>query len=378
MAGGDGSLMTLVMMAKEAGCDIATLVCCVLPYGTGNDLARVLNWGGSEGDLKIYSSLPQLVREICLNSDEKALNVWTIMVKYRANGTTYEIDNKTRDYFSRNETVFERYMINYWSMGEDARVGTGFEKKRTKNRFCNTCVYGSIGLCNWICGGCCGQRPPLITEQIEYVKTLKGKQVLSNSSQQEKTVPKKEALIVEEEEETKEQLINPFLPKGDDGILFTTNTKDPNHIHINQHAVSWLALNIPSFMGGRANPWPLSDDIGLKNPYSKSSVKGVNSQKNLAKQFNFQQQDPSDNKLEFISFNFSYEMAFLRRGWRLAQEEGPIEFKFRRFDNDNFTYMNIDGEFYKIKNPDTVTIQLAKEALPTGSLKILVRRSEDR
>lgn len=58
MAGGDGSLMTLVMMAKEAGCDIATLVCCVLPYGTGNDLARVLNWGGSEGDLKIYSSLP--------------------------------------------------------------------------------------------------------------------------------------------------------------------------------------------------------------------------------------------------------------------------------------------------------------------------------
>jgi hypothetical protein len=49
-------------------------------------------------------------------------------------------------------------------------------------------------------------------------------------------------------------------------------------------------------------------------------------------------------------------MAFLRRGWRLAQEEGPIEFKFRRYENDNFTYMNIDGEFYKIKNPDTVTI----------------------
>ena len=137
MAGGDGSLMTLVMMAKEAGCDIANLVCCVLPYGTGNDLARTLNWGGSEGDLKIYSSLPKLVREICLNSDEKPLNVWSIMVKYRANGTTLEIDSKTRDYVPRNETFFERYMINYWSMGEDARVGTGFEKKRTKNRICN-------------------------------------------------------------------------------------------------------------------------------------------------------------------------------------------------------------------------------------------------
>jgi hypothetical protein len=72
-----------------------------------------------------------------LNSDEKNLNVWSIMVKYRPNGTTLEINSKTRDYEARNETFFERYMVNYWSMGEDARVGTGFEKKRTKNRLCN-------------------------------------------------------------------------------------------------------------------------------------------------------------------------------------------------------------------------------------------------
>lgn len=71
MAGGDGSLMQLVMMAKDASCNISTLVCCVLPYGTGNDLARSLNWGGSEGDLPIYKSLPRLVREICLNSEER-------------------------------------------------------------------------------------------------------------------------------------------------------------------------------------------------------------------------------------------------------------------------------------------------------------------
>ncbi|MFN9954444.1 MAG: hypothetical protein ACK55I_15215 [bacterium] len=28
-------------------------------------------------------------------------------------------------------------MINYFSMGEDARVGTGFEKNRKESRFCN-------------------------------------------------------------------------------------------------------------------------------------------------------------------------------------------------------------------------------------------------
>ncbi len=163
MAGGDGSLMTLLNLAKEAGCDIANLVCCVLPYGTGNDLARSLNWGGTEGELKIYKSLPRLVREICLNAEEKFLNVWSVIATFKKGGAMMEIDSKTRDYFDHNETVFERYMINYFSMGEDARVGTGFEKKRTKNRFCNQVTYAMLGICNFLCGTCCCRRPPLIT-----------------------------------------------------------------------------------------------------------------------------------------------------------------------------------------------------------------------
>jgi diacylglycerol kinase (ATP) len=174
MAGGDGSLMTLLNLAKEAGCDISKLVCCVLPYGTGNDLARSLNWGGTEAELKIYKSLPRLVHEICLNAEEKNLNVWTVLVKFKFGGALMEIDPSTRTYFERKETFFERYMINYFSMGEDARVGTGFEKKRTNNRFCNNLNYSLIGLCNFICGVCCCRRPPLITDQVEYVRSLSG------------------------------------------------------------------------------------------------------------------------------------------------------------------------------------------------------------
>jgi diacylglycerol kinase (ATP) len=174
MAGGDGSLMTLLNLAKEAGCDIGNLVCCVLPYGTGNDLARSLNWGGTEGELKIYKSLPRLVHEICLNAEEKFLNVWSVIVTYKKGGATMEIDSTSREYITRSETVFERNMINYFSMGEDARVGTGFDKKRTTNRFCNQFTYAVLGLCNFVCGTCCCRRPPLISEQIEYVRSLKG------------------------------------------------------------------------------------------------------------------------------------------------------------------------------------------------------------
>jgi diacylglycerol kinase (ATP) len=258
MAGGDGSLMTLVNKAKEAGCDLQTLVCCVLPYGTGNDLSRSLNWGGTEGDLKIYKSLPRLVHEICLNADEKFLNVWTVIVKYRANGTTLEIDSKTKQYVPRNETFFEKFMINYFSIGEDARAGTGFEKKRTKYRCCNNSIYVALGVCNLICGFCCNRRPALISQQIDYVRTLKN----ANKT----TAPLMNPLILEE---TKESL-NPLLPGGisQGEILFTTNKKDPNHMHIHDDSICYVALNIPSYMGGRANPWhQAGEKVGLRNPY---------------------------------------------------------------------------------------------------------------
>lgn len=52
-AGGDGSLMSLIMKLKAARVDIARLVCCPLPFGTGNDLSRVTGWGG-EPDDQIY------------------------------------------------------------------------------------------------------------------------------------------------------------------------------------------------------------------------------------------------------------------------------------------------------------------------------------
>ena len=177
MAGGDGSLMNLVMQAKEAGCDIAKLVTCVLPYGTGNDLARSCNWGGTEGDLKIYNSLQALVSQICLESEEKELNVWTLLIKFRPGGTTYDIDSATREYVARNETFFEKFMVLYFSMGEDARVGTGFEKNRTQYRICNELVYTCLGLCNFIC--CC-RKPQSITDQIDYVRSLKGKEISSS------------------------------------------------------------------------------------------------------------------------------------------------------------------------------------------------------
>lgn len=85
IAGGDGSLIGAVTSAMEAGVDISRMPCCVLPFGTGNDLSRCTNWGGRpKGEM--YRNLTNLMREICENSREEKLNVWSVKVTFKPRG----------------------------------------------------------------------------------------------------------------------------------------------------------------------------------------------------------------------------------------------------------------------------------------------------
>ena len=76
-----------------------------------------------------------------------------------------------------NKNTYERFMISYFSMGEDARVGTGFEKNRTKYRCCNNLTYISVALWNTFCF--CW-RPSLVSNQLDYLKSHKAQDKLSN------------------------------------------------------------------------------------------------------------------------------------------------------------------------------------------------------
>lgn len=59
-AAGDGTLVNVLMKAKKAGADLTKLMCCPLPYGTGNDLARETGWGGRP-DKSFYSTVRSLM-----------------------------------------------------------------------------------------------------------------------------------------------------------------------------------------------------------------------------------------------------------------------------------------------------------------------------
>lgn len=95
IAGGDGSLITTLRAAQDAGVDISKLSSCVLPFGTGNDFARVTNWGGDTRGA-IYQTVDALAKELCENTEVKEINVWHVSVKFRNGGDVFEVNSKTK------------------------------------------------------------------------------------------------------------------------------------------------------------------------------------------------------------------------------------------------------------------------------------------
>jgi hypothetical protein len=120
----------------------------------------------------MYQTLRNLMTEICINSREERLNVWTVKVTYKKGGDTLLWNSRTRRLEPVGKEVFERDMINYFGIGEDGRIGLGFDMNRTTNRWCNKAVYGGIGTCYWLCPCCCS-RGLTINEQVEYMRTIR-------------------------------------------------------------------------------------------------------------------------------------------------------------------------------------------------------------
>jgi len=89
----------------------------------------------------------------------------------------------------------------------------------------------------------------------------------------------------------------------------------------------------------------------------------------------FVEQSVSDGLLE-ISVASNLRNLILDKSRRLAQAGGPFELKFSDDDtSDDFIhFIQVDGEFMKVKNLASLTFRLASN-LPEGSLNMLERNT---
>lgn len=121
-------------------------------------------------------------------------------------------------------------------MGVDARVGLGFDKKRTKSQLCNKIVYACEGM------------------KKLFIRTPKIKEVVSSLEQmrkddlQEKLVSNISIDIKKLEEKEKDKGQNK-------DIVFNTDVNEHLNAKLQSNPASLLILNINSFAGGSGDPW---------------------------------------------------------------------------------------------------------------------------
>lgn len=128
--------------------DIGKIVFVALPFGSGNDMAQTLKWGATTA-MKYLKDIRSIIREIVVNSTITKVNIWETILTFRKKGDVLMIgsDFSEKSVFTKQEKsmikkgyyVHTCFMVNYFSMGDCAKIGYEFEMKRTNSRCGNMC-----------------------------------------------------------------------------------------------------------------------------------------------------------------------------------------------------------------------------------------------
>uniref|UniRef100_A0A672SPQ4 Diacylglycerol kinase n=1 Tax=Sinocyclocheilus grahami TaxID=75366 RepID=A0A672SPQ4_SINGR len=136
--GGDGTVGWILSALDQLQLNPSPAV-AVLPLGTGNDLARTLNWGGGYTDEPLSKILSHVE-----DGNIVQLDRWNLIVKPNPEAGPEERDEQVTDKLPLD--IFN----NYFSLGFDAHVTLEFHESREANpekfnsRFRNKMFYAGV------------------------------------------------------------------------------------------------------------------------------------------------------------------------------------------------------------------------------------------
>eukprot|EP01069_Polyplicarium_translucidae_P002497 Polyplicarium_translucidae@DN2046_c0_g1_i2.p1 len=217
--GGDGTVMWAAteMWAHKVNCD--KVVLGVLPYGTGNDFARSLDWNKYNA-AQPWENRLKLLKYLLVEWTKSPTifhDVWEVEVDLFPDGAFRKVDGETRKKktltyidelgVERAEVKRTWKMNNYFSVGVESRIGLGFDRRRTKNQTGNKAVFAGEGF-----------------KKIVFKHTVPISSLV------------------------KELWAADASASGGEKCVFSTKVGDPTVL---KPAQSLVAVNIPSFSSGR-------------------------------------------------------------------------------------------------------------------------------
>nr|XP_020654352.1 diacylglycerol kinase zeta isoform X4 [Pogona vitticeps] len=144
--GGDGTVGWILSVLDQLRLQPPPPV-AILPLGTGNDLARTLNWGGGYTDEPLSKILSHVEEGEIVQLDR-----WNLQVEPNIDGNPDEKDEAATEKLPLD--VFN----NYFSLGFDARVTLEFHESREANpekfnsRFRNKMFYAGTAFSDFLMG----------------------------------------------------------------------------------------------------------------------------------------------------------------------------------------------------------------------------------
>jgi len=144
--GGDGTVKWIISCLQQV--NALHVPIAIIPFGTGNDLARALGWGSKPPNPLIGKAMLALQKRLrmILYAETIPLDVWRIRV-HLADGESFfqEVKDKKVVRTHNGELYVNEVMINYFSIGADGELMFQFEQNRQKSQLRNKLVYVKKG-----------------------------------------------------------------------------------------------------------------------------------------------------------------------------------------------------------------------------------------
>ena len=394
IAGGDGTILSMIDSFVKYGTDIEFCVFGHIPLGTGNDLSNSLGFSDhiniKEGEIDdLY-----LIVSKYYNAEFGKVDIWKI--DFQLDPVDGEIlvnhkEGKT-PLKDENGNIIRRYkrsFINYVSLGYDARVGYNFDAKRTKSRNMNKCIYCLEGLKKICC-----RKTVSVNRFIDSFTVYDDEENSINQEtffsdyDPEQIINKEIDIQNNDNNEDNNNIINSpkqhkikyqFISK-EKFLKLNLNEQKNKYLVLKGEPCSIVFQNIINYMSGVKDIWGNGKDhlsVQLKNGTEDEQKKYT---EKLLKMASYQQK-LDDKMLEVFTFDNGFETGLenVAKGFakKIYHGRGPMEVTFletpiyKKDDTTNRIYFNLDGEYFHIVKPILLRIEINME-YSNGQLPFLI------
>ena len=391
IAGGDGTVLSMIESFIKNGTDINYCMFGHIPLGTGNDLSNSLGFSDhvdiSENNInKLYEILYRYYI-----AEFGKVDIWKIDLLLDPIDGEILVNSKNgkEPLKDDNGNIIKRYQrtfINYVSLGYDARVGYNFDSRRTSSRNRNKCIYFIEGAKKLCC-----QKTISVQKFIETFTVYDSEEnsINQDSFFSDDNENNNEIKVSANENvhnlTNSQNIINTndyHKAKFKLMSLKTFNEANNNHkcLVLEGKPCSIIFQNIVNYMSGVRDMWEKGEErltIDVKNGTNIEHLKYIERLKQMADS----KQKLDDKMLEVFTFDNGFETGFEKIVRGLAKKvyhgRGPMEVKFVetpkyiKADKKHRIYMNLDGEYFHIVKPILLRIELNRD-ICEGQLPFLV------